>query len=444
MAGRRRGDAPPSTVSGGLTEDQLQRREYNRRKQQRYIDNQKHEATRLKTQIRDLEGHLQRLAPFSKTSDIQRMLSWEDVAEGLRSHLEETSDENRSLRGKRESYVRVIKTMAGWIAASKRMTRTPCGRFGSGVVSLNHVRLVANADCRRHGFDWITQILYHNSSHVFQTYQFPSCRSLDVNADFHMDFSDGLQYVWRLQVDVQAPMEQVAQAVRDHFVTPVSSTARFVASAEYVDTELLEATNMTYVRKTHRTGNDDDVIYQNLLYREFNETDRVVVVGQTIPDDEACPRNEYDLKSIIWIAVERTSAAESRIRILRTGSHMYTQAGGDFSLEQEARLFGYDLSAIHDDSQKESQLARHFHVAGVAATKVYSQYLENALAAIDQRRAVVRPGQLTTLELVYQKPTNASPHWTWLISNRNGTIDLMQHNESAKDVQVKTEEQLKR
>ncbi|CAK4773063.1 unnamed protein product [Aphanomyces euteiches] len=276
-------------------------------------------------------------------------LSWKQVAKALQEEFASVQHENVKLKRQKQAMLNLIVTMSKWIASGQDISRGPGAILHSASnLSLHRVTLlVSNPDSRRHGLDWLTQILYQNTDAFLERYAMPSQPSNSVYGDFLVDVSDlnNVQHVFQAQVEIPLDMDHVVDPVRLHLVNNLNA----------VDTYIVHRVSplMTYIRR-YAENEIGEQYAMNVLYREIPEPDRVTFVGQTVEDD--------NLSSL-----------------------EYTDSGF-LSLQAQAKNHGIELDP--NDPRKAEQYAARCQIVGAAGVSQYTTYLSNVVkASIEQGNA---------------------------------------------------------
>ncbi|KAG9404602.1 hypothetical protein AC1031_004804 [Aphanomyces cochlioides] len=361
-----------------------------------------------RTQIRSEIASLQKLArkleakrdALSEEHDATAPLSWKQVAKAMQDELSPIEHENVKLKRQRQAMLNVITTMTKWISAAKDITRGPGSILHSASnMSLHLVTLSAlNPDCRRHGLDWLTQILYQNTNAFLMRYameaQPPNC----VYGDFHVDVSDlkNVQHVFQAQVDIPYDMDNVVDPVRVHVVDRLSALDVYAKSVTAIDPEIVQRVSplMTYKRRVSQSGVATWAM--NVLYREFQEPNRVTFVGQSVEDDkfEKVPFSKR--KSMTWVVVTRLGPSMTRVTFMSLSSLEYND--NKFrSLEDQARRYGFQLDG--NDPMIAEKYASSLKVVGDPGVATYTAYLANVVQASKEREKAKDQEDLLSLFL---------------------------------------------
>ncbi|KAH9113469.1 hypothetical protein AeMF1_012336 [Aphanomyces euteiches] len=313
------------------------------------------------------------------------ILSWEQVFMALQVDANDAIDENMTLKHKLERMKRVVDGMTKWVASTKTINRGPHTLpYSASHLNLHHVSLtVSDPSCRQHGLDWMTQLLFHNTTALLQRYKFWPNVSTDVQCEYHTDMTnmDDIQLVWRFQVDIPMVMEAVVDPVRCHVVNRLNSTDLWNCSTTAIDPEIVHqiSSQMTYVRRImQHTPTFDESTSCNILYREFNEdTNRTVFVGQTL-DDEKFEKREVRSKCMTWVVITRLSPSWTRVSILSLSSLYFTD-DGFLPLERQAEDFRLTLGPL--EHEQEEAFAREIEPICQFTTAAWLNYMNNAVCA---------------------------------------------------------------
>ncbi|CAK4700287.1 hypothetical protein LEN26_020009 [Aphanomyces euteiches] len=307
-------------------------------------------------------------------------LSWKQVAKALQEEFASVQHENVKLKRQKQAMLNLIVTMSKWIASGQDISRGPGAILHSASnLSLHRVTLlVSNPDSRRHGLDWLTQILYQNTDAFLERYAMPSQPSNSVYGDFLVDVSDlnNVQHVFQAQVEIPLDMDHVVDPVRLHLVNNLNA----------VDTYIVHRVSplMTYIRR-YAENEIGEQYAMNVLYREIPEPDRVTFVGQTVEDDKFERFSYSRRKSITWVVVARVTPSSTRVTLLSLSSLEYTDSGF-LSLQAQAKNHGIELDP--NDPRKAEQYAARCQIVGAAGVSQYTTYLSNVVkASIEQGNA---------------------------------------------------------
>ncbi|KAF0699196.1 Aste57867_10248 [Aphanomyces stellatus] len=382
---------PTLADDAGAAEKRLEYILNRRRKQKMYRDMDKEGVMYLRNRVEQLQAELRRLQELKRSKPAASsgtMLCWDDIASVLRDETSIALTKQMSLKTQRQIQQDVVDSLTAWLYASHAIEKTPSGTWGASNLSLKNVSLVAHPAARRHGFDWITQVMYHNTSHLFRKYAFPSTTSFERLGDFLVDFAnvDGIQYVWRYQNYLPAPFEAACDAMRDVAVKHLAgrghtkeSLAAQQMQAQSLDQEILRAISptMTYMYETFTATQK----YCNLLFREFNDPDRCVFLIQTIPDDETVRGNVRNRKQMNWIVLDRIDDASTCVRLLPIASQAFTKHGGNLSFEDEAAMWGVDLTHVPEADHLD-RFRRVVTSRCLPLVRVYDGYITKVAAAL--------------------------------------------------------------
>ncbi|EQC32263.1 hypothetical protein, variant [Saprolegnia diclina VS20] len=346
----------------------LRKRLYIRYKQRAYRQKIVSEIEALQAEAAVLERHVARLTAK------KQLLSWKDVAVGLKDDVVIARRSTTTLEAKRKAYLDVISAMAKWIAIQKGIQTPPSLR-----PTWRNVTLVSNATSRKLGFDWITKNVHFHTDKMLETFKFPSPMAPKSLLDFYVDAADAecLQYVLRCQQDLPIPLEYVVPAIRDNVVSFLIGALWNYEDREMqenftepLDMELLQEPD-DRMRYTRNVLSGEESIYY--LTREFRTPNRVTFVGQNIHEDELLPKSQRQCNRNFWFVLDRLGPAMTRLRVLYTTSHYFT-ANGYVSLDDEARYWGCDLSTTHD-TKKAAVFHRHATDVGTEFARLGAQQI---------------------------------------------------------------------
>ncbi|KAH9115616.1 hypothetical protein AeMF1_010365 [Aphanomyces euteiches] len=293
-------------------------RQNRRRKQKKmYYQQDRQTFLYLKARAEELEQELVRLSRLSRST----MLSWKDAAASLREESSISVSQNRQLKRKLREYHTLSVLMHGFVVQA-----TPSGIWST--CNLNHVRLHANPDARRHGLDWLTQVMYHNTDRLLEKYKFPARSPYSRLADIAVEGEEGpLRFVQRYQVELGMSLEAVLPLAISYFQTGASIENLEVhyKTKRFLDVELTRDLNMTYdVVIDQKTYSNEGT---TRLCRAFYDSDRVILVTQNVPDDETLPRRAKDSKDMTWVVLECLAPKLTVMRCLFVVSQSFYQDG---------------------------------------------------------------------------------------------------------------------
>ncbi|KAF0700992.1 Aste57867_8438 [Aphanomyces stellatus] len=361
-AAPRGGRSSSSSTSSPLDKAAV-RRQYKAQKQQYYREQAREEVTAMRKQIEELQAELVRLGQRTKSKSL---LPWKEVAGALQDHSQEAVVRQHSLKTQRQKHVDLILCLNKWIRQANGMptdsdiSTLPSPTWGASNFSLSRISLVAQPDARRQGFDWLTQILYHNTDAVFQKYAFPTALPSSSRrlGDITLDSTnlDRINVITRYAIEFDGALEDVVALVKKHEIdlksytgVPPDVAATRGLTVTFEDTEALHSISptLTYVCVRSNISSRAALI----LYRQYNDADRVVIVGQSIPSDEAHAIDFTCRKSLIWYVFDRLSPTKTLVRNLYVASHTVSAAGEFIPFEDETRRWGCDVSHIHEEAK---------------------------------------------------------------------------------------------
>ncbi|CAK4637051.1 unnamed protein product [Aphanomyces euteiches] len=320
---------------------------------QRKSELQRQRRTQIRSEIASLQKLARKLEAkrdvLSEEHDATAPLSWKQVAKAMQEELSPVEHENVKLKRQRQAMLNVITTMTKWISAAKDIT-----------------------------------ILFQNTNAFLMRYameaQPPNC----VYGDFHVDVSDlkNVQHIFQAQVDIPYDMDTVVDPVRVHVVGRLSALDVYAKSVTPIDPEIVQRVSplMTYQRRVSQTGAATWAM--NVLYREFQEPNRVTFVGQSVEDDkfEKVPFSKR--KSMTWVVVTRLGPSMTRVTFMSLSSLEYND--NKFrSLEDQARSYGFHLDG--NDPMIAEKYASSLKVVGDPGVATYTAYLANVVQASKER-----------------------------------------------------------
>ncbi|KAF0689666.1 Aste57867_18903 [Aphanomyces stellatus] len=331
-----------------------------REKMQRYRKRVDLKNALMKQSAEDMEVEIARLlaeratrgeavvAPTIRSS--ARLLSWEDVALALREGVTSSEEANAHLRRKIDEQKHLIQLMRAWVNRS----------FVLPDSTWRHVTLLADPHARKLGFDWITQHMFHNTSWVFERYEFPLPSPVRMTDEF-VDASrpDCLQYVWRDQQAIDASFDDVCEIVNLDFFLDMMVHGAVSKAPLPMDMEMLAALGGGTCGYTSSIGTNEAL---NQVYRMFHSDRRRVFVAMNVHRDECIHwPARWTRNRMSWLAVDKVSPTHTVLRTIYLQSQGFT---GDYkynTLAEEAAGFNIQLDFTgHDES---SLLPRYIHDA---------------------------------------------------------------------------------
>ncbi|KAF0694281.1 Aste57867_14829 [Aphanomyces stellatus] len=320
----------------------------------------------LKTRAIELENELGRLTQLPRAT----LMSWKETAAALRDETSLHVHNNRVLKKRLREFHTLARLMQSWVDTAIEVRHPPCtpqqaiypqtsaptATWSASNLSLNHIRLHAHLDARRHGLDWLTQIMYHNTDRMLEKYAFPPRSPHSRLGDVLLDDTGGLlQYVQRYQVEIPLPLDQVLPRAVAYFQTGATPEQLEVhyKSKRYLDVEVTQSLSrhMSYDVVVDLTSYGD--AGDTRLCRVFGDDQRFVLVTQNIPEDERLPSKSVDSKSMNWVVVERVGPSRTILRclfVVSQGIHRTDHIAGQvLSLEEESRRdWNLDLKCFHE------------------------------------------------------------------------------------------------
>ncbi|KAF0689667.1 Aste57867_18904 [Aphanomyces stellatus] len=330
----------------------LHKRKLTREKMKRYRNG----IMRKSRQLQALAESLTQDIVALKKAQSPWVLSWDDVACALREDVASEEFTNAILQAQVRSQEHLVQTMRTWV---QRCLVIPGATW-------RNVTLLADVTARKHGFDWITLNLHHNTDFVFDRYQFPSIASGESIQDAFADARnpDCLEYVWRFQAEIAAPFDRVCRHINLGFFDTMLMHGPKVHAPLAVDTQVLRSLGGS-IRYSNSTAANEQL---NHLFRIFRSNVRCVLVAQNIHDDELLkdPKHRPASNRVSWMVVDKLSPTRTSLRYLMMASQGFSADGALISLDDEAKIFGIDLSAYTEDTKlpvfvsKATQLCLHY------------------------------------------------------------------------------------
>ncbi|KAF0695230.1 Aste57867_13942 [Aphanomyces stellatus] len=335
------GDVETALVLGDVNL-MLQRREYFRKKQRNHRRKERDEVLRLQSQVAEMEAVAAHLRKITRgvvhPVDADGMLSWHTVAATFRQESRLCVTEKENLLDRVRMHRALATEMQRWVGHSQA---TPLGRS----ILWHHLSLCAHPDARKLAKEWATQQMYHNTAAVFLAFpdvppdQEFSTIDVDVVGPW-MHVSDLSQYRW------DAPLEVTTFMFRHHMAE--------IFKRDFTSTELTENT-VLYHGVVAETGKED-----MMLQAHFAEADRCVIVLRQVQADELRADGGVSLSQdqmLIWFDLRRDGPTRTVARVTNRGL-MNLTAAGFATLDAFAAKVGLDLSATHDQAEKEAAFRR--------------------------------------------------------------------------------------
>ncbi|KAF0700837.1 Aste57867_8636 [Aphanomyces stellatus] len=274
------------------------------------------------------------------------MLPWKEIAGVLKEERHLATSQWKALKTQVTEYESLALEMRKWVIANCAI-ETP---LNSRTSTWRECSLLANPRSRQLGKEWILKQMYHNADRVFMEHGFPAIDSPnELDGEFSMEFTDaGFHTVYRGQVEQNKSLEA---AVAHTFAT--MHTLRLVIPGYSDSMPMLlnetEGTTRHYVFAVPPPVNE----FVNVLAGEFRTEKRCLVVVQQIQDDEMYDAGTYRQRNrTLWVDIHALSSGRSKIRVAAFCSHGSTKAAGMVPMEEDARVYGIDLSGCPDHLKK--------------------------------------------------------------------------------------------
>ncbi|ETW05627.1 hypothetical protein, variant [Aphanomyces invadans] len=294
------------------------------------------------------------LAELVRRSSVRKesstMLSWRDVSHAIHEDLQACAGDNQGLESQVGAYRNLLGNMQRWVASCERVTES----LSPAQPSWRLATLLADPQARRLGKAWITQHMYHNSGKMFQNFP-PASPWEDVSA-IDVSFEGDLMYLTlQRQFVLPGPLHDVLEMYRHHLID-VMMPEHF----ENRDVQSLTETTDTTVLHQAITPHTNE--FMSFLGGEFHDgPDKVMFVIQQIVDDETQTKHHHHHRQRnrkFWVEMRpQPVGGGTYIRYIAICTQSLAQ-GRYFTLEEEASVFGLDLSTC-PDVDKESRLTTH-------------------------------------------------------------------------------------
>ncbi|CAK4964289.1 unnamed protein product [Aphanomyces euteiches] len=294
---------------------------YQREKQAIYRRLDKMEIAFQRERVAVLEEMLQEARANARGQSNSSVLSWQDIALALQESEEQSVERNTILKRRVQRSRAVLNDLKTWIFT--RLTAYP-----------------SSSQTNRHG--WITKQLHYNADTTFQKYGFPAPNSPeDVDDYLYFYDGDGLVAVQRNQYIVNSSL--------DEFYARITSD-------QLMGSENLNKNRHSNPDILQRVYDSKDGIRTNFISRIHKEPDRISFVGQHVNDDEKFPTGSLQRHRVVISFCERVGLHQAKIRSVQLMSSVFTKDGQYLSVEDEAKLWGYDLGDCPDHLKQEKFL----------------------------------------------------------------------------------------
>ncbi|OQR99499.1 hypothetical protein THRCLA_06495, partial [Thraustotheca clavata] len=341
--------------------------EYCRTKQKGYRERIVKEIAQLAAKVKELESVLAR-----HQKQIP-MLPWSEVAKALADDIADTRMTNTKLKHICRRQMKMILVMNEWVDNSLLKP------LGTNAVTWQQTTLWNDPNSRKLAIDWITRCRLHNTELMLKQYGFPGSDEFILDFELKMDENEIFEYVWRDQVIIDQPFELVLNVMRFRLDQTLRGTQWRSPSTKALEEDMLESMGNTRYQRTVRGNMDNPVEYMNMLWREFHDEMRTVIVGQSITDDALLEKSPQSRYMMFWYILDRYPGNQTKLRVLGLSSH-YFNSNGYVSKEKEFAFVGYKPDGVGE----ELELARFRYYMSKLYTRtahMFERDLENYLAA---------------------------------------------------------------
>ncbi|KAH9106501.1 hypothetical protein LEN26_014545 [Aphanomyces euteiches] len=313
----------------------LKKNMYQREKQAIYRRLDKMEIAFQRERVAVLEEMLQVARANARGQSNSSVLSWQDIALALQESEEQSVERNTILKRRVQRSRAVLNGLKTWIFT--RLTAYPSSSVWRNVV------LMQSPESRQIGMDWITKQLLYNADTTFQKYGFPAPNSPeDVDDYLYFYDGDGLVAVQRNQYIVNSSLDEFyARITSDQLM----GSENLNKNDRHCNPDILQ-----------RVYDSKDGIRTNFISRIHKEPDRISFVGQHVNDDEKFPTGSLQRHRVVISFCERVGLHQTKIRSVQLMSSVFTKDGQYLSVDDEAKLWGYDLGDCPDHLKQEKFL----------------------------------------------------------------------------------------
>ncbi|KAH9117216.1 hypothetical protein AeMF1_008978 [Aphanomyces euteiches] len=349
----------------------LRRRIYLRNIRRTYRHREKQERLQLLDTLSELEAKLQCLKQPRTTVDTDAddggrkatsTLTWEDVAEAMREENSLAELENKFLKHEVERVVAFGRQIQRWIfiqnganpkgslksrdqRKEKHMLIENIPRRIVQVPTWRDTTLFADPELRKLGKQWITQLLYHNTDRMFQSYWFPQIESpssyIYVDAEFD---ENTYNLVFCRQYEDITPFERLCELYRRELCDQLAVEG----STRIRENTVKEQEEHTIQHQMiTRCG---EVI--NLVCGEFHEEGRSLFVAQQIIDDELFLHDHRMRNRMCWIEIRAMPNGKCKKRLLCYQTHCFTKTESAVPLAVEVSTWGLQFAPGMSDEKK--------------------------------------------------------------------------------------------
>ncbi|OQS03977.1 hypothetical protein THRCLA_03744 [Thraustotheca clavata] len=169
--------------------------------------------------------------------------------------------------------------------------------------------LVADREARKHGMDWFSKHLYHNTDRMVQFADFPTDNKLSGLK--LVDTNDGgYNAIGRIQDTYNLPLKQVYEALQERIWSTLRGET-FSAESECLDQDLTQSIDKDMLYRRSISSADEANYY---ICRVFHSEDRIIFLMGNFSQDALQPKNRQWRSRMFWYILERTSPNTTRLR----------------------------------------------------------------------------------------------------------------------------------
>ncbi|ETV82478.1 hypothetical protein, variant 1 [Aphanomyces astaci] len=277
-------------------------------------------------------------------------LQWKDVAAAIQEGRNESIADHRKLNQLVFVSKSTIESMKRWVESSFAPVAASLDPHRE---SWRHSTLLAPAETRNLGKEWIVLQLYHNTAAMLAKFDFPPHPTDLHDATFEFEAEQHVQYQRRWQTGFPQDMATMLRVFRDHFPSIC----------------LLDELYPVSTSQTIREPNTWTQLHQLETHHHHRQ--------EWIQQDDSItlPINHPQRNMLYWLELIPDGGGGCRMRSLFVMSHRLNNDRSFVSFDEEARDgWGCDLQGV-PVGQREAVFRRH----GAARAKVLQAELERRL-----------------------------------------------------------------
>ncbi|OQR82130.1 hypothetical protein THRCLA_11112 [Thraustotheca clavata] len=274
-------------------------RRRNREKQERRKERYCKERDELEDQIE----HLNRVVA---TYALKLSLSWKDVALGMLDGSRHVQQSNAYLKRKYAERKRVAFALWKWTLSLSRR-----GNSAELPLPWNRLRLMADPSARKHGLDWYSKHIYHNTDALL-AFEATNTRGFVVDTIVRYGGNDLSDIICRGQLDYDLPLEQVYKTGK-HKIQALSKARLVPFFCDEISPEITSTIDSSMSYRRIVVSPTESLMY---VTREFASRDRIVVVMGTFADDDILPQSPRWQPRMAWHILECTGPKSTRLTVM--------------------------------------------------------------------------------------------------------------------------------